>query len=78
MNITEALLTSASETARKFGATRLILFGSALDPSREVRDLDLACAGVPGWKLFQLGAALKEALRIPIDLVPLDSPSSRR
>jgi len=75
MKITEALLRTACETARKFGATRLILFGSALDPSREVHDLDLACAGVPGWKLFEPGAAVEDELRIPIALVPLDSPS---
>jgi hypothetical protein len=37
------------------------------------RDLDLACAGVPGWKLFELSAALEASLRVPLDLVPLDS-----
>ena len=61
--------------ARSFGATRLLLFGSALENPANARDLDLACAGVPGWKLFELSAALEETLRVPLDVVPLDPPT---
>ena len=68
-------LNKAVETAREYGATELILFGSALDPTVEPRDLDFACRGVRGWDLFGLGAALEERLRLPVDLVPLDSPT---
>jgi predicted nucleotidyltransferase len=76
MNIlTPEVLNTAVETARQYGATELILFGSALDPSRDARDLDLACRGVRGWDLFRLGAVLEEKLRVPVDLVPLDSVS---
>jgi len=72
---TTEILDEAVATAREFGATELILFGSALDPTVEPRDLDFACRGVRGWDLFGLGAALEERLRVPIDLVPLDSPT---
>lgn len=75
MKITESVLGNAVETAKEYGATELILFGSALDPSQNARDIDFACRGVQGWKLFGLGAALEERLRMPVDLVPLDEPS---
>lgn len=62
--------------ARKYGATRLFLFGSAVDNPDEARDLDLACDGVTGWKLYELAALLENELNVPLDLVPL-SPSTR-
>jgi predicted nucleotidyltransferase len=62
--------------AKAYGATRLILFGSTLESPSEARDVDLACDGVPGWKLYELGARLEEELRRPLDLIPL-SPASR-
>ena len=71
----ENVLTKAVSVARQFGATRLLLFGSALTNPATARDLDLACAGVPGWKLFELAAALEESLRVSLDLVPLDTPT---
>ncbi len=42
--------------AKAYGATRLILFGSALETPSQARDLDLACDGVSGWKLYKLAA----------------------
>ncbi len=62
--------------ARSYGATRVILFGSAAEKPDEARDLDLAFDGVPGWKLFELGARLEEELKIPLDIVSL-SPANR-
>ena len=61
--------------ARGYGATRLFLFGSALDNPETARDLDLACDGVPGWKLYELAARLEDELSIPFDLVPLSPPT---
>lgn len=75
MHDLDELLARAVVVAREFGATRLLLFGSALESPTRIRDLDLACAGVPGWKLFELSAALEESLRVPLDLVPLDPPT---
>ncbi len=62
--------------AQRYGATRLILFGSTLDTLAEARDLDLACDGVAGWQLYELAARLEEVLHTPVDLVPL-TPASR-
>ncbi len=61
--------------AKSFGATRIILFGSAAEKPDEARDLDLAFDGVRGWKLFELGARLEEELKVPLDIVSLNPPT---
>jgi predicted nucleotidyltransferase len=61
--------------ARTYGTTRLYLFGSALDNPDEARDIDLACDGVPGWKLYELAARLENEMDMPFDLVPLSPPT---
>ena len=75
MSVQSERLELARQIALESGATRLIVFGSAADSPETARDLDLACAGVDGWKLFELGARLEQALRIPLDLVPLEPTS---
>ncbi|MCH8960357.1 MAG: DNA polymerase III subunit beta [Bacteroidetes bacterium] len=59
---------------------KLILFGSYLENPETARDLDLAVDGVQGWKLYELAARIERALRVPLDLVPLDkeTPLTRR
>jgi predicted nucleotidyltransferase len=71
MAIRQEQIRRAVETARAFGATRLILFGSASTTPEDARDLDLACDGISGWKLYELGAKLEEELGVLLDLVPL-------
>lgn len=73
--VTPDMLDVAVETACEYGATELILFGGALDPNAEPRDIDFARRGVRGWGIFGLGAELGEKLHVPVDLVPLDSPT---
>ncbi len=75
MKITTAHIEKAITMARAAGASRLILFGSAYERPDRARDLDLACDGVEGWKIFELGARLEAELKIPVDLVPLSPPS---
>jgi predicted nucleotidyltransferase len=57
--------------AKRYGATRLILFGSAATGPSEARDIDLACDGIPGWKLFEFAARLENELEVSFDVVPL-------
>jgi predicted nucleotidyltransferase len=70
MPVLQSPIQCAVTLARDFGATRLLLFGSALENPAQARDLDLACDGVPGWKLFELAARIEEETSIPLDLVP--------
>jgi predicted nucleotidyltransferase len=76
MAIEQKHLDQAIALAKIYGATRLILFGSALIHPDQAHDLDLACDGVVGWQLYELGARLEEELQVPLDLVPL-TPSTR-
>jgi predicted nucleotidyltransferase len=75
MAIRKEQLDRAIALAKAYGATRLVVFGSAATTPEKARDLDLACDGVLGWKLYELGAQLEEELGIPLDLVPLDLPT---
>ena len=75
MTIQQEQLDRAIEIAETFGATRLILFGSAATNPEQAKDIDLACDGVAGWKIFELGACLEEELKMPLDLVPLSPPN---
>ena len=54
MRLDEKQLDLSVKIAREAGATRLVLFGSALASLETANDLDLACEGVEGWKLFEL------------------------
>ncbi len=64
------------QLAKTYGATRLILFGSAIDTPQTARDIDIACDGVSGWKLFELAAKIEDELDIPLDIIPL-TPAAR-
>jgi predicted nucleotidyltransferase len=61
--------------AKSYGATRVILFGSAAENPEEARDLDLAFDGILGWRLYELGARLEEELKVPLDVVSLTPPT---
>ena len=75
MAIQPEQIETAVKLAKKYGVTRLILFGSAAREPAKARDLDLACDGLSGWSLYEFGAQLEEMLQIPLDLVPLSPPN---
>lgn len=75
MGITQQMLDKAVALAKEYGAKRLVLLGSALENGQTARDLDWACDGLDGWKLFEFGGVLEEQLRIPVDVVPLSPPT---
>ena len=75
MPLDEEKLERIRALARAYGATRLILFGSALERAEVARDLDLACDGIAGWKIYEFGAKLEEMLLTPVDVVPLTPPN---
>lgn len=61
--------------SKAYGATRLILFGSAVETPVEAKDLDIACDGITGWKLYELAARLEDELGTSLDIVPLNPPT---
>lgn len=76
MSINQTQLERIVALAKVYGAKRLILFGSSLSTPDEARDIDIACDGIPGWKLYEFAAKLEEELHTTLDIVPL-SPSTR-
>ena len=74
MGITDEQIARVVALARVYGATRLILFGSALEDPEQARDLDLDFEGVTGWKLYELGARLEEELGVDREIASLIVP----
>jgi len=75
MAINQAQIEKAVSMAKSYGATRIILFGSAVERPEEAKDLDLACDGIQGWKLYELGARLEDELQVHLDIVSLSPPT---
>lgn len=75
MAINQAQIEKIVSLGKKYGATRLILFGSAAEKPEEAKDIDIACDGVTGWKLYELAARLENELGILLDIIPLSPPS---
>jgi len=76
MAIDQSKIDRVVELARSYGATRLILFGSMVKTPSAARDIDIACDGVPGWKLYELAAKIEDELEVPLDIIPL-RPATR-
>jgi predicted nucleotidyltransferase len=75
MAIKHSHIEKSKDICKKYGVTRLILFGSAATDPDEARDLDLAIDGIDDWKFFELGGVLENELNLPIDLIPLNPPN---
>lgn len=75
MAVTNTQIEKIIDLAKSYGATRLILFGSSVETPDEARDIDIACDGVQGWKLYELAARLEDELGTSLDIVALTPPS---
>ncbi|MBI5326734.1 MAG: DNA polymerase III subunit beta [Deltaproteobacteria bacterium] len=75
MAISQAQIEKIISLAKSYGATRLILFGSAVEMPEKARDIDVACDGVPGWKLYEFAARVEDEIGTNLDIVPLSPPS---
>jgi len=56
---------------KAMGASRILLFGSALRTPEKARDIDLACAGIAPERFIYAGGALAEVTGKLVDLVDL-------
>jgi predicted nucleotidyltransferase len=61
--------------ARKYRASKVLLFGSSLSPSAEGRDIDLAIEGIADADFFSFYGELLCALSKPVDLIDLTQKS---
>ncbi len=63
------------KAAVKYGATRVILFGSSLAPDEEGCDIDIAVEGIPDRDFFAFYGELMCALSKPVDVIDLSGRS---
>jgi len=63
--------TAIQAIARKYHATRILLFGSALSETQPSRDIDLAVDGVADADFFAFHGELLRTLSRPVDVVDL-------
>lgn len=75
MGISQKQIKKTVAIAKEYGAKRLIIFGSALENPDQERDIDLACDGIDGWKLFEFGDRLERELYLQVDIIPLTPPT---
>ena len=61
--------------ARKYRASRVLLFGSALSGSSESRDIDIGVEGIPGEDFFAFYGELLCLLSKPVDVIDLSRKS---
>ena len=57
--------------ARQYDVEQILLFGSAADPHKEARDIDLGVVGIEPRRFFEFYGKLMFSLSKPFDLVDL-------
>ncbi len=76
MAITQENISSAIYHAIDYGASKLLLLGSALDDPQNANDLNLGIEVIEPSKFFLFGADLEDIIMKTVDLVPLEFNSS--
>jgi len=72
MPITQFQINRAVEIAKTYGATKVLLFGSALDEMNNANDIDIGVLGIPDNKFLDFGGTLDIELGVQVNVVPLN------
>lgn len=64
-----------AELARRYGVSRVWVFGSNADQGKRGRDVDLAVEGLAPARFFQFVGELMLSLPKPVDVVAMDKRS---
>jgi len=75
MAVTQQHIDKAIELAKEYGATKVLLFGSALTDPENANDLDIGVFGIPDEHFFQFGGTLDIELGFNVDVIPLKQKS---
>ena len=57
------------QVAKEYGATKVVLFGSAATDPGNARDIDLLCSGVPDRDFVPMLAEMENRTMVPVDVV---------
>lgn len=71
MPASEQQLKRTVAVLRRHGATRVVLFGSAMASPENAQDLDVACSGLSPKEYLRAVGDLMDELNVPVDLVDL-------
>ena len=63
------------ELSKKYGISRVFLFGSSLDDSMKANDIDIAVEGLKGNNFFKFYGELIFSLSKPVDVIDLANES---
>ncbi|OGJ90027.1 MAG: hypothetical protein A2268_12665 [Candidatus Raymondbacteria bacterium RifOxyA12_full_50_37] len=69
MVISSIKMKSVIDSLRRFGARRILLFGSYAETPEKAQDVDLAVEGIPLARLLDADVAVSDILAVPCDLV---------
>lgn len=76
MPLTDQSIQKAAAIAKRYGVSKLLLFGSALENLETARDLDLPCEGIRGWNQYKLAGEIENELLVNVDLVSMEDSNS--
>ncbi|MDD5674079.1 MAG: hypothetical protein PHC61_07950 [Chitinivibrionales bacterium] len=68
--VTSGQIEKCIEVTKRYGAKRLVLFGSAVYDSANAHDIDLLCEGVDGPAFFEMAGMMEYETHSPVDVVP--------
>jgi uncharacterized protein len=71
MAVTQEHIDKAIELAKEYGATKVLLFGSALTDPKNANDLDIGVEGITGIEFFEFGGMLENILNTSVDIIDL-------
>ena len=68
--ISQKQIDACVAVAKRYGAKRLILFGSALTNKESARDIDFISTGIHGWSLYEMAALMEHAAHALVYVIP--------
>ena len=71
MAVSQEQINTAVELAQKYGASKLLIFGSALTNPEDANDLNLGVAGIAGMKFFEYAGKLEYMTNLQVDIVDI-------
>ena len=73
--VTTQQIDTCIAVAKRYGATKLVLFGSAVHDAANARDIDLLCMGVAGGRFLSMGAERENETGVVVDTIQADEPT---
>ncbi len=66
--VKRADIESCVDIAKRYGANKIVLFGSAQFTPETAHDIDLICSGVPDALFYQMAADMEDVISVPVDV----------